>query len=137
MRECIQIGATHAVRLVVGPDNTAAAMGNPGVQVFGTPAVLLLVEQTAYEMVQPYLEDGESAVGTHVEIDHVAPALPGTTVTCTARLIGIKGRRLTFEFEVCDAHETLARGRYANYVLLLEPFLRRAASKAADQPARG
>lgn len=129
MREGLQPGATNVLESVVAPESTAAAMGNPGVAVWGTPAVLLLVERTAHALVWPYLEEGESAVGTHVELDHLAPALPGTTVTCTARLLSIMGRRLSFAFEVRDAYEALARGQYGNYVLPLAALLERAARK--------
>lgn len=129
MREGLQPGVTNTLEIVVEPTSTAAAMGNPGVAVLGTPAVLLLAERAAHGIVWPYLEDGESAVGTRVELEHLAPALPGTTVSCTARLLGITGRRLSFAFEVRDAHETLARGHYGNYVLPLAALLARAARK--------
>ena len=52
--------------LVVTKENTAKAMGSGTLEVFATPAMIALMEKTAYESVAPELEEGERIVDSPV-----------------------------------------------------------------------
>lgn len=54
----LQPGAVAEVSLVVGPERTADAMGNPGVLVFATPFVIGLLADASAAVLRPHLAPG-------------------------------------------------------------------------------
>jgi len=86
-----------------GPDFPAAA---------STPFVLGLAEVTCHDAVRSLLAEGEITVGTRAEVDHLAPTPVGRVLTAHAMLVEQAGRRLTFDVEVRDANEVVARIRH-------------------------
>ena len=92
----LMVGMRGEASLVVGEEQTAAAFGAGGVRVFGTPVMIGLMENAAWQLVQPELPAGESTVGTLVNVRHLAATPIGGHVVATAVLIDIDGRRLVF-----------------------------------------
>jgi 2-hydroxychromene-2-carboxylate isomerase/predicted thioesterase len=92
--------------------DTAAAFGNEGVEAVATPALIGFIEQTCHLLLEPYYEPGERTVGVRVEVDHLAPARIGQTVTLSAELLAVEGRRLVFAVEVAQAGRKVMRGRH-------------------------
>ena len=66
----------------VTPENTAEALGSGTLPVFATPAMIALIEATASESVAPFLEEGSSTVGTHLDVAHSAATPVGMSATC-------------------------------------------------------
>ncbi|MCL6639874.1 MAG: thioesterase family protein [Candidatus Rokubacteria bacterium] len=123
--------ATAEVSLIVTPDRTADALGNPGVQVLGTPFLVGLLEQACHAVLAPHLPPGAGTVGTMVEMRHLAPTPVGLTVRARARLLEGDGRRFLFAVEAWDDREQVAEGRHERFVVPdLAKFLANAAAKA-------
>jgi predicted thioesterase len=120
-----------ANRLEIMPDasHTAAAVGNAGVEVVGTRFLVGYLEIAAHRAILPYCEAGEATVGTRIEVDHLAPALPGRLVTADARVISVEGRRIMFEVEVRQGARVIMRGRHGRAIVALERLLARAAAE--------
>lgn len=59
-----------------------------------------LIEGTCVRLITRFVDTGEQSVGYHVDVKHLAPTQIGKKVTAKVRLSGIKGRRMTFAFEV-------------------------------------
>ena len=51
---------------------SAARVGSGLVDVFATPMLVALVEQTCYESVLPHLDEGQGTVGTLVNVSHTS-----------------------------------------------------------------
>ena len=51
-------GVKGTQEIMVTEENTAKVMGSGALDVFATPAMIALMEKTAWESVQPYLEEG-------------------------------------------------------------------------------
>lgn len=124
-------GTTHEVTRTVTPDMTADALGNPGVMVFATPAVLTLIENACSSMLLPELPPGASTVGTSVEMKHLGATPLGMEVRAKATLLETDGRRFVFSVEVFDAKEKVAEARHERFLINdLAKFLARAMKKA-------
>ena len=87
----LEIGLTGAAETVVDATNTAEAMGSGLLPVFATPAMLALMEKAAADSVQPYLDEGESSVGTHLDVCHLAATPVGVPVRAESVLIAAEG----------------------------------------------
>ena len=124
-------GASAEVSRTVTPDRTASALGNPGVDVFGTPFVVALLENAAAAVIHPHLPPGASTVGTMIEMKHLAATPLGMTVRAKATLLETDGKRFLFSVEAWDEREKIAEGRHERFVVQdLQKFLARVMKKA-------
>jgi len=109
---------------VVTEDLTAERLGSGDVPVFGTPALLALIEEAAVTALRGALSDAQTSVGTHVELDHLAPSRVGDEVRALATLTAVEGRALTFECEAYDGDRLIGRALHRRSVVDRERFLR-------------
>ena len=124
-------GTTHEITRTVTADQTADAIGNPGVMVFATPAVLTFVENVCSAMLMPHLPAGAATVGTAVDMKHLGATPLGMQVRATATLLETDGRKFVFSVEVWDAKEKVAEARHERFLVNdLAKFLARAMKKA-------
>jgi fluoroacetyl-CoA thioesterase len=138
MPERLEVGRTHEVRRLVTSELTADATGNPGVHVFSTPNLVLLIEVVCYECVLPCLTEGQGTVGTRIDTRHLAPTPVGMTVTARAELTEIDGRRLVFAVEARDEVEPIASGTHERFIVNSVPrFVERAMAKLGDAHRKG
>jgi predicted thioesterase len=108
--------------------HTAAAVGNAGVEVVGTPFLVGYLEIAAHGAILPFCEAGEVTVGTRIEVDHLAAALPGRMVAAEAKVVAVEGRRILFEVEVRQGKRLLMKGRHGRAIVRLDRLLARAAA---------
>src|SRR2546423_12658395 len=95
----LEVGMKGEATTIVVHENTAAAVGAGGVEVFGTPMMIALMENAAWGAVADVLDEGQVTVGTHVNVSHLAATPLGQKVRANAELIAIDGRRLVFHVE--------------------------------------
>lgn len=121
----LEVGMHGDASLVVGEEQTAAAFGAGGVRVFGTPVMIGLMENAAWRLVQPELEEGETTVGTLVNVRHLAATPVGGHVVATAELMEIDGRRLIFRVSARDDTQLIGEGIHERARVQLDRFLAR------------
>jgi predicted thioesterase len=123
-------GASAEVEMMVGPDKTAHALGNPGVHVLATPFLVGLLENASSAVLRPRFPAGAGSVGTMVEIRHLAATPVGMKVTARASLLAMDGRRFRFAVEAWNEMEKIAEGHHERFFVTdLEAFLERATRK--------
>lgn len=121
----LEVGMRGEARLVVGEKETAAAFGAGGVRVFGTPVMIGLMENASWQLVQPHMNEGETTVGTLVNVRHLAATPVGGHVVATAELVEIDGRRLVFHVTARDDKQLIGEGTHERARVLLDRFLAR------------
>ena len=114
--------------------DTAAAVGNAGVEAVATVAMILWIEATCGELMAPYLEPGEAGVGTRVAVDHTGPAFAGRPVEVHARVSGVERRRVTFAVRLEQDGREMMAGEHVRAVVDLARFLR---DPGGAQPVAG
>ena len=103
--------------------DTAAAVGNAGVEAVATVAMILWIEATCGELMAPYLEAGEAGVGVRVAVDHTGPAFAGRAVEVHARVSGVEGRRVAFAVRLEQDGREVMTGEHVRAVVDLARFL--------------
>lgn len=119
----LQPGAIAQVSAEVNEENTALKMGSGSLEVFATPAAVALIEKAACKLLKPYLEDGVTTVGTRICIDHVSATPLGCTVTATAELTEIDGRRYVFSVRADDENGEIVRGTHERFAVRSDRFM--------------
>jgi fluoroacetyl-CoA thioesterase len=129
----IPVGAKGTFTLRVTPADLANqfkdAMLPP---VFATPMMIMAMENAALNAIREYLEAGESAVGTAVDIRHLAATPVGHTVTAQAEVTGVDGRRIIFRVSARDQSEEIGRGTHERMVVDIGRLDQRLAAKPAS-----
>src|SRR6266699_5154205 len=96
----IPIGVKGSFTLLVQPEHLANrfkdAMLPP---VFATPVMIMVMENAALNAIRAYLDPGESAVGTAVNVRHLAATPVGHEVTAEAEVARVDGRRVEFDLK--------------------------------------
>ena len=90
--------------------------------VLSTPNLIGLLERTARQALQPFLEADERSVGIEIELRHLAATPLGQQVTCTARVIHVEGNKIGFQLEARDQRELIARGLHKRAVIRVQAF---------------
>ncbi|HWE39837.1 MAG TPA: hotdog domain-containing protein [Isosphaeraceae bacterium] len=119
-------GVSH---LVVDATNRISFADEQMPAVLATPWLIAHLEYAARHAIDPCLEPNERSVGTHVEVEHLAPVPEGFTVVCRARVIHVDGPAVTFQVDAHDGTETVARGLHRRRVIDVDRFSRRVARK--------
>ena len=127
----LTIGIKGTQTVTVANDNTAAAMGSGTLAVFATPAMIALMEKTAYISVQDALDEGMGSVGTLLNVKHVAATPVGMTVTCESELVEVDGRRLVFTVKAFDEVGLIGEGTHERFIVQNEKFLTKTNAKKA------
>lgn len=119
-------GARARLERVVTEADTATALGSGDVPVLATPRLLAWLEAATVEALDGRLGDGETSVGSRIELEHRAATAVGATVTVTADLVAVDGRLLRFSVAAQDVDgRLLATGDVTRVVVDRERFLSR------------
>ena len=129
----LEPGLTATVTLTVGANDTATAFASGAVAVLATPRLIGLLEEAASLAVQPVLTEGQTTVGTHVDMRHLAATPIGMRVTAHAELVDVDGRKLRFRIHAHDAREPVAEGTHERMIVERARFLERVRQKADSE----
>ena len=122
-------GMTNKVSSKVDIEKTALKAGSGTLEVLATPAVAALMEKAAYELVQPYLGEGITTVGTMINLNHISSTPVGAEFTATATLIDIADRKFTFELSASDNAGVIATGTHERFSVKADRFMEKTNSK--------
>ena len=102
----LEVGLKGHQEMTVTDQFTAKTMGSGVMDVFATPAMLALMEKTAFMSVAEHLNEGCGTVGTRVEIE----------------LTAIEGRKLVFKVEAYDSKGLIGKGTHERFIIESEKF---------------
>lgn len=113
----------------VTSENTAKTVGSGELEVFATPAMIALMEETAYKSVAGELDAGMGSVGTCMNVKHVSATPVGMKVTCRTELREVDGRRLVFHVEARDEAGLIGEGIHERFIVQNDKFQKKADAK--------
>ena len=119
----MNIGLNYTSVTTVENSNTALALGSGDMEVFATPAMVALMENAAMNAVATHLEAGQTTVGSQITTTHIKPSALGATISATATLTAVEGRKLTFAVEAYDGETLIGSGTHVRYIVDRERFL--------------
>lgn len=109
--------------MVIEPKHSAMSFGSGLVDVFSTPAMIALMEQTCNELLLKHIELNETSVGIEICVKHLKATPIGDSVTCHAKITEIAKNRITFFVEVFDSKSKIGEGIHKRAVVNKEIFL--------------
>ncbi|WP_418844161.1 thioesterase family protein [Phascolarctobacterium succinatutens] len=119
----LHTGLTGTANVTVTEANIAATMKSGSLAVFATPAMCALMEEAACAAVNAHLEEGSGSVGISLNITHDRATAMGDSVTATAKLTAVEGRKLTFEVSAADSKGVIGKGTHERFIIDNEKFM--------------
>lgn len=119
----LEIGLKYESVVEVTSANSAKTMGSGDMDVFATPSMVALMENAAMMAVTSALPEGSATVGTQINTSHIKASPIGATITASAQLTEVEGRKLTFDVKAWDEKGVIGEGVHTRFVVDRERFL--------------
>ena len=126
----MQAGIKGRREQTVTAEMSAARIGSGLVEVFATPMMVALIEQTCLESVIPYLAEGQGTVGTLVNVSHVSATPVGMRVWCESELVEVDRRRLVFKVKAYDECGLIGEGTHERFIIDNAKFMEKIKNKS-------
>lgn len=116
MQTTLKAGISRTERIEVDRDRTIGFLGEK-LRLYSTPSMVRDVEYTCLRLIQEHLDEGESSVGIHVALDHLAATPLGQWVDVEVAVTEVDGRKVTLLASVRDTIEQVGRGEHVRFVI--------------------
>lgn len=129
MKDSLRPGVSHTMEYVVPTDRTVPHLLPEAPEFAAMPAVLAtgymvgIIEWACMQAITDHLDDGEISLGTHVDLSHRAPTIPGSTVRIDVTVTAIDGRAVEFDVHAADERATISTGAHRRGVVNKERFV--------------
>ena len=123
-------GLAAEIETIVTDEDTAERLGSGSVPVFGTPALVGLMEGAAIRVLEGLLPPGTTSVGSRLDVRHLAPTPVGMHVRARAELLEVTGRRLVFHIKAWDERQQIGEATHERFVVDRERFIARTMVKS-------
>ena len=125
----LTVGLKGRAETVVTESNTAASVGSGSLNVFATPMMAALMEAATVDALAGHLEEGQSSVGTRMDLSHDSATPVGMRVWAEAALTAVEGRALTFTVTAFDEAGPIGKGTHVRFLIQVEKFMAKANGK--------
>ena len=116
-------GLSFTTTMRVAAEVTAEYIGSGDLAVLATPAMCALMENAAMMAVANHLEEGQTTVGTALNIEHSRATKVGEVITATAVLTEVNGRELQFNIAARDEVGVIGEGTHTRFIVNREKFM--------------
>ena len=122
-------GLSAEIEHSVTEADTASHWGSGGLPVFSTPALVGLMESAAVIALTGHLSPGQTTVGGHIDVHHLAATPVGVTVRARAELVAIQGRKLVFKIQAWDEAELIGEADHDRFAIDEAKFMAKVQAK--------
>ena len=125
----VTVGLKGRAETVVSDANTAQAACSGALPVFGTPFMCALMEEAAWKSIAPHLEEGQSTVGTRLNVSHDSATPIGMKVWAESEITQVEGKRILLKVTAYDETGMIGTGGHERFIVTDQRFLAKAAGK--------
>ena len=119
----LEPGIRHHKEIVTNESQSARAYGSGLVDVFATPAMIALMENTALESIQTFIPEGFTTVGTEINVKHLKATPIGMKVTGESFIREVKYPKIVFEVHAWDDKGLIGIGTHTRVIVDEKHFM--------------
>ncbi len=119
----IQLGMQGEVTTLAEREDTALEVGSGDLLVYATPCMAALMEGAACEAIAASLPEGQTTVGTLLNIEHITATPVGMEVRAQATVTAVEGKVITFDVQAFDEAGQIGRGIHKRVIVNSQKFL--------------
>lgn len=125
----LTVGIKGTAETLVEKADTAREVGSGELLVYATPCMVAMMEGAACQSVAPYLAEGESTVGTKMNVEHLSATPVGMEVRAESVVTALEGRKITFEIHAFDEAGEIGRAVHERVIIKTDRFLEKTYDK--------
>jgi len=125
----IEIGTKGYAEALVEQEDTAKVVGSGDLLVYATPCMVALMEGAACESIAPFLAEGESSVGTMMQVNHISATPVGMEVRAESEVTAVEGRKVTFVIKAFDEAGEIGNAVHERFIIKADRFLEKTYDK--------
>lgn len=126
----LRVGLSGTANMLVTDERLATRVGSGNVPVFASPMLIAVIEAAAVDCLDSYLPADHQSLGVHLDVAHTSPTPLGLTVTATATIKAIDGRKITFDVSATDGVDRIGTGVHTRIIVDTARFMARIAAKS-------
>lgn len=126
----LRVGLSGTANMLVTDERLATRVGSGNVPVFTSPMLIAVIEAAAVDCLDSYLPADHQSLGVHLDVAHTSPTPLGLTVTATAAIKAIDGRKITFDVSATDGVDRIGTGVHTRIIVDTARFMARIAAKS-------
>ena len=96
--------------------------------------LIAVIEAAAVNCLDNYLPADHQSLGVHLDVAHTSPTPLGLTVTATATIQAVEGRKVTFDVSATDGVDRIGTGVHTRIIVDTARFMARIAAKSPPRP---
>ena len=125
----IIIGMKGEASTLVEKEDTAQYVGSGSLLVYATPCLAALMEGAACAALEEALPQGQTSVGTALNLEHLSATPVGLDVRASAEVTAVEGRKITFAITAFDEAGEIGRATHTRVLVNSEKFLEKTYQK--------
>ena len=125
----VEVGMKGKVSTLVEKEDTALEVGSGSLLVYATPCMAALMEGAACEAIASGLSEGETTVGTELNLQHLSATPVGLEVWAEAEVTAVEGKQITFQIQAFDEAGPIGEAVHKRFLVQTERFLDKTYSK--------
>ena len=125
----IEVGMKGEASTLVEREDTAFEVGSGSLLVYATPCMVALMEGAACEAIEEALSEGQTTVGTELNIRHISATPVGLEVRAEAEVTAVEGKAITFKVTAYDEAGVIGEGEHKRFIVSSQKFLDRTYGK--------
>lgn len=125
----ITTGNKNIIEITVTKNDTARVFGSGELEVLATPRMVALMEECAYKCIACELDEGQSTVGTLMNVKHLSATPVGMRAWAEAEVTEVDGRRIVFSVKAYDDSGIIGEGTHERFIIFAEKFTQKTYSK--------
>jgi fluoroacetyl-CoA thioesterase len=118
-----ETGKRHYKEITTIDQQSAKAFGSGLVDVFATPAMIALMENTALDSIQSFIPEGFTTVGTEINVKHLKATPIGMKVTGESFIREVKYPKIVFEVHAWDEKGLIGIGTHTRVIIDEKQFM--------------
>lgn len=122
-------GITAQITKTVANEDTAEKVKSGSLPVLATPVLSAAMEEAACKALAPFLQEEETTVGGSISLIHKAPTLPGRTITVTATVTDIRGKKISFHITASDENGDIGEADHDRFLVNSRQFMEKAEAR--------
>lgn len=127
--DLISIGECREETFLVEEAHTAYHIGSGDERVLGTPWMISFMERVSNRLISDLLPEGYMSVGTHVDINHLAPTPMNADVRVRVEVVEVDKNRVLLKIDAWDPIEKIGEGTHKRVVVDKARFMERVLRK--------
>lgn len=119
-------GITAQITRTITEEDTAEKVKSGSLPVLATPVLSAAMEEAAVKALAPFLSGHVTTVGGSISLIHKAPTLPGHTITVTATVTEVRGKKISFHITASDENGDIGEADHDRFLVDSVKFMEKA-----------